>query len=356
MQDEWRDTSWDAIVIGAGQAGLAAGYHLKRRGARFLILEVEDRLGHTWRTRRDSLTLFTPARYDSLPGLGFPAPGAAFPTKNEMADYLERYARHFELPVRLGTAVVRLIRNAEGFEVLTNRGVCRAANVVLATGPMRAPRVPDFAIDIDPRIKQFHSSEYRNPRQIPAGDVLVVGSATSGIEIALELASTHRVSVSGRAPMRIPGPVLRLPFYWSLIKNLLTILTPMGRAMKRAVHGRGAPLIRVSASDLDERGIERLPRLKGTEGDYLLLEDNRVVRPKTVIWATGFRNDFSWVDFPVADASGTPWETRGVSTVCDGLYFVGMPFQFGLVSSLVGGVGRDAAFVARHLLSRKRTG
>jgi putative flavoprotein involved in K+ transport len=339
------------VVIGGGQAGLAVGHHLRRLGEEFLILEAGERVGDVWRRRWDSLSLFTPAQHDGLPGLSFPSAAGTFPTKDEMADYLARYAGEFALPVRCGVRVQRLERTPAGFELTTSAGPFAAERVVLATGPHATPRIPEFARDLAPSIRQLHSSEYRSPAALPPGDVLVVGSGTSGVELAIEVAGHRTTSIAGRPTPHIPDGLLRHAgnLYWWFIHNLLTVRTPLGRKARPKVRRGGAPLIRVSVKDLEVAGVERVPRVTGVSGGWPRLADGRVLRVSTVIWATGYRPDFSWIGFPIADESGWPAGARGVSSLAPGLFFVGMPFQFGLTSALVGGVGRDAAFVAERI-------
>lgn len=354
----------DAVVIGAGQAGLAAGYHLARTRLRFEILEADARVGEVWRRRWDSLRLFTPARHDGLPGLPFPAPRNTFPGKEEFAAYLENYAARFTLPVRTGVRVTGVSRAGAGFAVETAAGTVRARNVIVAAGANALPRLPDAAAGLDPAIRQLHSSQYRRPADIPDGGVLVVGAGTSGSEIALELAASHRVLLSGRPTPHIPDPLLRYAgeAYWRFIHHVLTLRTPIGRKVAAGFHQRGAPLIRNSPQDLDRAGVVRVPRLTGTAGGQPVFDGGAAAgtadgQPtfdgvRTVIWATGYRPDLDWIDGLELPPSGWPETARGVVPAVPGLYFVGMPFQYALTSGLIGGVDRDAAYVVEHLERR----
>lgn len=346
---------WRTLIIGGGQAGLAVGQQLAARGEEFVVLDASARIGDGWRQRWESLRLFTPAQHDGLPGLPFPAARGTFPTRGEMADYLEAYAARFSLPVRSGVQVQELLRTDEGrFEVRTGQGRFTADRVVLATGTNPIPRVPEFAGQLSPALHQLHSSQYHNPQSLPPGDVLVVGAGTSGVELAVELAGSRQVFIAGRPTTHIPDPVFRYAggLYWFLVSHLLTVRTPMGRKARPAIRRGGAPLIRVSVDDLERAGVVQVPRVTGVSEGRPLLADGRTLEVASVVWATGYRPDFSWVRFPIADESGWPAGPRGVSTVAPGLYFVGMPFQFGLTSGLVGGVGRDAAFVAEQIHRR----
>jgi putative flavoprotein involved in K+ transport len=341
----------DVIIIGGGQSGLATGYYLKRMNKSFIILDGGNRIGDSWRKRWDSLTLFTPARHDGLPGLSFPGKKGDFPGKDEMADYLEQYAKKFSLPVQLNTKVNRLFSVNNHFEVETSMNRLVAKNVVVATGTNPYPKIPSLSSDLSSDIFQIHSSAYVNADQIPPGEVLVVGAATSGLEIALELSKTHRTFVSGSPPFHIPDNLFRYggDLYWWIISNIITERTPIGKKVKEKISHGGSPLIRVSADDLKTAGIESLPRVKGTNEGYPLLENDRVIKVRSVVWATGYKPDFSWIEMDISNKLGWPVTHRGVSTLRNGLYFVGVPFQFGLTSGLVGGVGRDAAYVSRYI-------
>jgi putative flavoprotein involved in K+ transport len=343
-------THYSTIVIGAGQAGLATGYYLAQRGADFVILNAEARIGDQWRRRWDSLLLFTPARHSALPGLPHPKP-RAYLSKDEVADYLERYAKQFKLPVRHGVTVTRVARSGEGFTVTTSAGVLTADSVVVATGATTTPAVPGFESELDVDIRQLHSSEYRNPGSVPPGTVLVVGAGTSGAEIALELAASHPVFVAGRPTPHIPDTLLAVAgeLYWAFIYRVLTIATPIGRKAGPKIHSRGGPLIRISMKQVQAAGVTLLPRLTGIEGGAPMAEGVSVPRPSTVIWATGFRPGLEWIEGVPLDAGGLPDAPRGVVASMPGLYFVGMPFQFGLTSQLLGGVGRDAEYVAERI-------
>jgi putative flavoprotein involved in K+ transport len=342
----------DAIVIGAGQAGLATGYHLAQQGKCFVILEANSSLGDNWRQRWDSLRLFTPAQHSALPGLANPAARNTYPNKDEFADYLQKYADRFELPVRLDVRVTALSRSDDGFNVATTEGNMTARQVVIATGPNRLPRIPEFARDLDASIRQLHSSEYQNANSIPAGDVIIIGAGTSGAEIALELATAgHRTFISGRPTPHIPNAVFKLVggAYWAFVNSVLTLSTPIGRKVAPKFHQRGAPLIRISMKELESAGVTRLPRLTGTLNGMPDFDGTSVQPPATLIWATGYRPDLSWLPSLTIGANGLPLTQRGVVDDIPGLYFVGLPFQYALTSGLVGGVGRDAAYIAGQI-------
>jgi putative flavoprotein involved in K+ transport len=348
---------FDTVVIGGGQAGLSVGYYLKKRGRSFVILDANDRIGGSWRTRTwNSLRLFTPARYDRLPGWGYPGPGWSYPTAKELADYLEAYALRFELPVRSATAVKRLAKEGERYVVDCGERRLVADNVVVATGFYGTPSLPDFASELDPRIVQMHSSEYRDPSQLRPGGVLLVGAGNSGADIGMEVSATHRTWLSGRdkgqIPFRIEHPLRRvvLPVLWFVASHVLTMKTPLGRKVRPHVLEGGAPRIRVKSQDLLGAGVECVAKTVDAHDGLPVLEDGRVMDVANVIWCTGFRQDFSWIDVPIFGEDTQPMHERGVTSE-PGLYFVGLDFLYSFTSENVGGVGRDARHIARRIAS-----
>jgi putative flavoprotein involved in K+ transport len=344
---------FDTIVVGGGQAGLAMGHYLAEQRRNFVILDARDRIGDAWRERWDSLRLFTPARYDGLPGMPFPAPGGYYPTKDEMADYLEAYADRFDLPVRTGVRVRSLNKKGGSYLLASNVGRFEAEKVVVASGPLQRPRTPAFAANLDTSIFQLHSSTYRNPDQLPAGNVLVVGAGNSGAEISVELASAgRRVWLSGRDVGRIPFFGGRLT--WWLFSNVLTSDSRLGRKFKEGGKGGGTPLIRLTPKDILQAGVERVPRTDGVAGGQPRLEDGRILDVVAVVWATGYTPDFGWIKLPIFGKGGYPVHHRGVAEGETGLYFLALPFQHTLTSALIGGVGADARYVVDHLRSWDR--
>jgi putative flavoprotein involved in K+ transport len=350
----------ETVIIGGGQAGLATGYHLARLGRSFVILEADRRIGDVWRKRWDSLHLFTPAGLDGLPGWRFPAKGWSFPSRDDMADYLEGYAARFGLPVRTSTPVERITRNGDGAYVVTTAGRrLEADNVVVATGAYQVPTVPAFASQLDPGIVQLHSSDYRGPSQLRDGGVLVVGAGNSGAEIALESAGAHRVWLSGpevgAIPFRTGGLASRLGLFRLVLRVLfhrvLTVRTPMGRKMRARMGSRATPLIRIRPEELPAAGIERVARVAGVRDGLPLLEDGRVLEVANVVWSTGFHHDFSWIDVPGL-GDGEPPHRRGVVGDQPGLYLVGLHFLYAMSSAMIHGVGRDAEHIARHIAAR----
>jgi putative flavoprotein involved in K+ transport len=357
------ETRFDTIVIGGGQSGLATGYHLAKQGRSFVILDRHPRVGDAWRMRWDSLRVFTPAKYCRLPGVRFPASGRHFPTKDEVADYMAAYAKKFSLPVRTGVSVDCVTRSGDRFEVNTSAGTLQAANVVIATGAVQTPKIPAFAGALSADITQMHSCVYRNPDQLGAGPVLVVGLGNSGAEIARDVSRSHKVFISGSPSGEMPSPdsfvavTFALPLMMFLATHLLTLDTPVGRRVLPKMHGLAAPLVRTHVKDLVAAGVERVPRVTGIEDGRPLLADGRMLDVANVIWCTGFRTDFSWIELPDAFApSGAPIQYRGVVASEPGLYFVGQEFQYAFVSDVIPGVGRDAEYVVRHIAGRTTLG
>jgi putative flavoprotein involved in K+ transport len=352
--------SVDTVIVGAGQAGLATGYYLAAQGRDFVIVDRHERIGEAWRRRWDSLRLFTPAAHDGLPGAPFPAPSGAdaYPTKDEMADYLQAYAARFGLPLRLGTVAERLVRRGTGYVLSTDGGLVEADHVVVATGAFQRPRIPAFAAALDPGIRQLHSAQYRSRSQLQDGPVLVVGSGNSGAEIAMDLAARHPVCLSGRDTGRLPlalrGRGLRGRLFWWVARHVLTVDRRLGRAVRRRALGHGTPLIRLRREDLEAAGIRRIARTVGVRQGRPVLEDGRIADVANVVWCTGFRPDFGWIDLPAFGADGSPVHSRGVVESEPGLYFVGLPFLYSLGSSTIGGVGRDARHIAQHIAGRRR--
>jgi len=352
----------NTVVIGGGQAGLSVGYHLKRTGVPFVILDASGRVGDAWRNRWDSLRLFTPARFSSLDGMPFPAAPHSFPTKDAMGDYLETYARHFQLPVRNGVRVERLSRLGDRFLVVAGDQQYEADNVVVAMTGWQRPRVPAFASELHPRIVQIHSFNYRNPSQLQPGDVVVVGAGNSGAEIALDVVPGRETWLSGpdtgHVPFRIDGLAARLLLVRLVLRvvfhRILTVKTPIGRKARAKMLHRGEPLVRTKPQDLIAAGVKRVPRVVRVENGLPVLEDGRALDVRNVIWCTGFHSGFSWIDLPVFDSNGDAKHDSGVVTSEPGLYFVGLKFLYAASSSALHGVGRDAARIAARISATRR--
>jgi len=355
---------FETVIVGGGQAGLAVGYHLKKREHPCVILDANERIGDSWRKRWDSLRLYSPSQSDSLPGMPFPAPRNTFPSGLDMADYLEAYASRFELPVRTRVRVDTLSKNGDRYIVAAGDRRFEADQVVVATGVMQQPVVPEFAAELDPRIRQIHSNDYRNPAQLQEGPVLVVGAAHSGADIAFEVVPEHQTLLSGRHTGQIPfaiegrGARMLHPVLRFVATRVLTVNTPIGRKLRPEIRSHGGPLLRIKSADLEAAGVERvLARTVGVANGMPVLEEGRVVEVTNVIWCTGFRNDFDWIQLPVVfGADGYPEQHRGIVPSSPGLYFVGMLFLHSFSSMLILGTGRDAEYVAKHIASQRSNG
>lgn len=352
---------YDTLVIGGGQAGLATGYHLSQAGIPFCILDASERTGDPWRNRWDSLRLFTPNRFNSLPGMTIPGDDWGFPTKDEVADYLESYAENFELPIRHGVRVDKLTREGDRFVAMAGDSVFEANNLIVAMASYQEPKTPAFADELDSRIVQLHADDYRNRGQLQDGGVLIVGLGNSGAEIAKELIADRPVWLSGEPsavqPFRPEGLSGRLlmPIVGPVILNgLLTTRTPMGRRLQSKMIDKAAPLLRVKPKDLEAAGVQRVGRTSGVVDGYPQLEDGTVLDVPNVVWCTGFGAGFSWIHLPIFGDDGRVVHDRGVVDEVPGLYFVSLKFQYSALSDTLLAVGRDSGYVVNHLGSRRR--
>ena len=354
--------TFHTIVIGGGQAGLSVGYYLAQQHRRFAILDAGQRVGDPWRQRWDSLRLFTPAAFDGLVGMRFPAPPFSFPTKDEMANYLEAYAQQFRLPVRNGVRVDRVTRTGSRYLVEAGSQQFEADHVVVAMSSYQVPRIPGFAKDLHPDILQMHSSEYRSLRQLRPGGVLVVGAGNSGAEIAIEVAREHQTWVAGRdtghVPFRVDGLVARLGLlrfvFRFVFHRVLTVATPIGRHLRRKVFMQGGPLIRVKPKQLAAAGVQRVPKIVRLRNGSPETADGRVLDVSNVIWCTGYGNGMSWIDLPIFEAAGEPRHESGIATDEPGLYFVGLHFLHSLSSTMIHGIARDAKRIAEAIDRRSQ--
>ena len=346
---------FDTIVIGGGQAGLSAGYHLGKADADFAILTSEPNVGDNWRRRWDSLRLFTPARHSGLAGMPFPAPPSHFPDKDEVANYLARYAECFELPVRTSVHVTSVARVGDRYIVRTAQGsTFEAENVVVATGAFQRPNLPNVAALLSPRIHQIHSSRYENPLSLPDGPVLVVGAGNSGAQIAIELAKVRKVWLAGRDVGSMPRRLLGADIFtwiWPVITRA-TSATRIGRRMMNGMRNSGGDKrIGIPHRALTDAGVVCVGRVDEERGG-LPVCDCKVLDPRVVVWCTGFKPDYRWIDVPIFGDDGYPRHQRGVVAEAPGLFFLGLRFQYRVSSSLIGGVGDDAAFIAGQVVSR----
>ena len=342
----------DVLVIGGGQAGLVMGYHLADRGLRFLIVDANAEIGDAWRSRWDSLQLFTPAQFDNLPGMTFPAAKDTYPGKDDVADFLQAYVARFQLPVRLNTTAESLTRTDDGYVVTTARDTLQARQVVVATGPFHIPSVPPIANDLGPEVTQLHSAEYRRPQDLPAGRVLVVGAANSGCQIALELSATHTVELAAgqRLPTIPQRPLGRDVWWWASGIGLDRVT--VGSRLGQRLAGRDQVIGDGPRQLAKRHGIRVRPRATRATGRTVTFADGAVAEYDAFVWATGYTADHAWIDVPgVQDARGRILHRRGV-TPSPGLYMLGMTWQHTRTSALLGWVGSDASYLADQIATR----
>ncbi|MDQ0863742.1 flavin-containing monooxygenase [Arthrobacter globiformis] len=349
----------DTAIIGAGQAGLALGYYLAQQHRNFVILDAGTRVGDGWRNRWDSLRLFTPAKYNGLPGRPFPGDRLAFTTKDEQADYLEDYASRFHLPVRPSTAVTRLTHDGQLFHITDGAQRWTAANVVLATGACHLPKTPGFAADLPSDVVQLHSHTYRNPAQLKPGPVLLVGAGNSGAEIALETSRTHETWLAGRTTGEIPfrhgrtAARFLIPLVRFAGMHVLNTGTPVGRKVLPKLAGMGRPLIRTKTADLRAAGVQLVPRVAGVRQGEVMLDDGRSLPVANVIWCTGFTEAYPWLDIPALPADWREQQHRGIVDALPGLYLLGQDLLFAAASETLPGVCRDAKYLAKRLAATR---
>jgi putative flavoprotein involved in K+ transport len=348
LADEPSSRRFQVIVIGGGQAGLAMGYFLTQQERHFTILDSAPSIGAAWRARWDSLTLFTPRRYDGLPGLEFPGDADGYPTRDEVIEYLERYSETFKLPIALDNGVQSLSFTDDGFVLELEDGSSIGADqVIVATGPFQVPRVPAFAADLAPEIIQMHSTGYRKPSDLPEGTVLVVGGGNTGFQIAEELAATHEVHLAvGSRQTPLPQRFLGRDLFWWLEKTRVlhkNVDSRLGQRMRDR-----DTLIGSSARSARRAGVHMKRRAVGVSGRTVSFADGSTLDVDAVIWATGYRFDHSWIELPVADEDGRLRHRRGVTDV-PGLYFLGLPWQHTRGSALLGWVKDDAEFIADEI-------
>ena len=346
---------FDVVVIGAGQAGLATGYYLAQHNLRFVIVDANERAGGAWQNRWDSLMLFTPAIYNSLPGMRFLASSWYLPTTREMAGYLENYASHFNLPLRLGVKVDGVRREDKAYIVTAGKLQFETKSVIVATGVYQTPSMPAFMSELDPLVTQLHSSEYRSPAQLKEGNVLVVGAGNSGAQIAMELASSRPTWLCGPKTGYNPRKILGIDLYWWLYHVGFMTLR-IDSWVFRLVHSSnkdGERLVGITSGDIVKAGVKRIPeKVREIKNGKPVLENGRVLDVDNVIWCTGFKHDFHWISLPVFRDDGYPIHSRGVVEGEPGLYFVGLPFLYRINSFSVGGVGTDAQYIVSVLSDR----
>jgi len=348
----------NTVVIGGGQTGLIVGYELQQRGVDFVILDASERVGDAWRKRWDSLVLFTPARFNGLPGMSYPAPAETYITKDDIADFLETYATANNLPVRSGVWVDRVGHDGHSFTIDTSSGRMGADNVIVAMADYQIPKVPSFGSSLRSDIVQIHSGHYRNPSQLREGPTLIVGVGNSGADIGLEVARSRETYISGEVAAVVPfriegwfGRKIGVKLVRFVMVKVLNTSTPIGRRARPKMLTETAPLVRVKPKDLTDAGATRVSRIAGVRDGLPETQDGKTLKVANVIWCTGFSPGFSWIDLPVFDDQGSPRHTRGVVPEQPGLYFCGLYFLHALWSETITGVPTDARYVVNHLMN-----
>lgn len=349
MTKVYNKKSVQTIVVGGGQAGLAVGYHLAKRGLPFLILDANKQVGDAWRNRWDSLRLFNPARYAGLPGLRFPARGDTFPTKDQVADYLGNYVHRFHLPVQNGVKVERLWKEGDRFLMAAGSQRFESENVIVAMANYQQPKIPAFAHSLHSEILQLHSHDYRNPSQLKEGGVLIVGVGNSGADIGLEVVHSHPTWISGKESGHIPWAIDSFIARFFLVRivrflghHVMTVKTRVGRKLRPRLLHQASPLVRVKPWDLTNAGIKWIPRTVGVKNGLPLMADGTTLEVKNVIWCTGYHHRFPWIDLPIFDEGGDPVHDAGIVNDVPGVYFVGLNFLYSMTSATLMGIGRDA--------------
>ncbi|WP_002146470.1 flavin-containing monooxygenase [Bacillus cereus] len=340
----------DIIIVGAGQAGLTMGYYLKQEGYSFLLLEAGKRVGDSWRKRYDSLQLFTPREYSSLPGMILKGEGNGFPRKDEIATYLEGYARHFQLPVQLRTEVLKIRKEKEIFEVHTPTEILQSKKVIIASGGFQQPFIPSVSANLSSHIFQIHSSQYISPSQIPKGRVLVVGGGNSGMQIVVELAKTHEVTMSISHPLTfLPLHLFRKSiFNW--LEKIGILYAKINTKRGRWFQKRKDPIFGFEGKELIRNGAIKLQKkVVSASGNNIMFQNGDTYSVESVIWSTGFMQDYKWIEIEKAvNEKGFPNQVKGISPV-KGLYYIGLPWQSQRGSALICGVGKDAAYLLSEI-------
>ncbi|GAC1391901.1 MAG: NAD(P)/FAD-dependent oxidoreductase [Candidatus Saccharimonadales bacterium] len=343
---------YDVMVIGGGQAGLGIGYYLKRSNRSFVIVDASARTGDPWRKRWDSLELFTPRPFAALPGLKVSKKYHYYPRKDEIADYFESYAITFKLPILHNCYVSKLTKTADIFNATTPSGIIKARQVVLASGPFHKPFIPECAKNLSSSVRQLHSLDYKKPTQVPRGDVLVVGGGNSGAQLAMELSRNHPVTIAtSDKPWFLPSQICGISIYWffyligALRSNQTSKLSQYVRRRGDGIIGKELQVL------IREKKVRLIPfKLSDCHGTRTTFEDGTHINVSNIIWATGFKADYSWVEIKdVTDRKGLPRHDKGISNI-EGLYWLGLPWQRKLNSSIINGVTQDAQYIYKHLL------
>ncbi|PGK51958.1 oxidoreductase [Priestia megaterium] len=343
---------YDVIIIGAGQAGLAMGCYLRQENKKFILLDKRNEVGETWRERYDSLVLFTPRMYSSLPGLSLEGDKHGFPTKDEIADYLKLYVDKFQLPIRFNEEVMEVTKSDSTFFIKTNNGNYESKNVVVATGPFQTPFIPEFSNTLSSSITQLHSSDYQNSTQLAKGNVLVVGGGNSGAQIAYELSQERETYLAVSKPLTyMPLTLNKKSIFWWFDKvGILKAST--NSILGKAIQRKGDPVFgRELKQAIKEKKVHIKERVIKGNDTKVTFKDSTSLDIQNIIWATGFKRNYAWLNIEgIVDEKGNIQHDRGMTPI-DGLFFVGLPWQHRRGSALLQGVGYDARFISEKIKS-----
>lgn len=345
----------DFVIIGGAQAGLSMVYHLKKMEKSFIVVDGEEEIGASWLNRWDSLRLFTPTEYNHLPGLKFNAPKGHYPSKYEVSNYFKSYVKKFDIPVQLNTLITSIKKSVKGFHALYNEGEIVAKNVIVATGPFHIPYTPPCHTKLSEEVFQMHSNYYKNSEQLQEGDVLVVGGGDSGYQILDELSKDKKSNIvyfSGDTKVKtLPQQFLGKTLWWwfTLIGFLkFNKYSWIGKKISTSLQ----PVIGTDVKEiLSRENVVTVGRTKDVLDNEVVFENKKVTSIKNIIWATGYRPNFKWIEGLELDADNYPKNYRGVSNI-EGLYFIGLPWMYTRGSATLGGVVKDASYLA-DVISKK---
>ena len=336
------------VIIGGAQAGLAMAYHLKQMKKSFLILDGENEIGASWLNRWDSLTLFTPTEYNHLPGLKFDTPKGYYPNKFEVANYFKAYVKEYDIPVQLNTLVTAVKKTEEGFVITSDKSEMKAANVVIATGPFHIPYTPPCHTKLADSVSQMHSNFYKGIHQLKDGDALVVGGGDSGYQILDEISkdASRTVYFSGDTTVKsIPQQFLGKTLWWWF--TLIGFLSFSKYSwIGKKINSFTQPVIGTDVQEiLSRKNVISMGRTNDAINETVIFEKAKITSIKNIVWATGYRPNFKWIEGLELDSDSYPKNYRGVSNI-EGLYFIGLPWMYTRGSATLGGVAKDASYLA----------
>ncbi len=343
----------DFIVIGAGQAGMAISYYLTQNKKDFLVLDANKEIGAPWLKRWDSLQLFTATEYNNLPGLDFPHPTGYYANKYDVANYLKSYAEKFKIPIDFNQKIKGLKKVDDYFILDSEDKTYKAKNVIVATGPFHTPFTPSFHTKISPEVTQIHSENYKSTNQLQKGDTLVVGAGDSGVQILDEIAATgNKVYFSGNTNISsIPQEFLGKTLWWWFSKIGFLSVNKYSWIGKKLSTGT-QPIIGTDVKTLFKRpNVECVGRSLDASNDKIVFEKKEINTIKNIIWATGFKPNFNWIENVALDKDNYPKNFRGISDI-EGLYYLGLPWLYTRGSATLGGVKKDAEYLNNVILDK----